>query len=224
MTNIVHEVKQGDTLSKIAQEYGVSIEDILAINSEIKNPSMIKVGQKINIPNITISVSMHFDGKTLAVTTNRTLNEDTSENISKYQARSGLPKGSPSIPYLNSKHNLSLKMDIDYTQPRYDNVSFAGPIPDGWYGTARTYYLKLSADMTYQKTGGGWGVGGWILQETFLNSMGGRNGFFLHHDGGNPGTAGCIGLVHGNDMHKIRELLRTAHKTGQREVTITVQY
>ena len=42
-----YEVKSGDSLSKIAKEQGKSLEDILKLNPEIKNPDRIKPGQKI---------------------------------------------------------------------------------------------------------------------------------------------------------------------------------
>lgn len=43
---IVHEVKRGDSLTKIAKQYGVSMEDIKANNPSIKN-NQIQIGQKI---------------------------------------------------------------------------------------------------------------------------------------------------------------------------------
>src|SRR5918994_1599959 len=45
----VHVVGQGESLSYIASLYGVSVEDILAIN-DIRNPNRIQVGQEILIP------------------------------------------------------------------------------------------------------------------------------------------------------------------------------
>lgn len=43
-------VKAGDTLSQIALNNGVSLKAVIAANPQIKNPSLIYVGQKINIP------------------------------------------------------------------------------------------------------------------------------------------------------------------------------
>ncbi|OAA21346.1 5'-nucleotidase C-terminal domain-containing protein [Kosmotoga sp. DU53] len=45
----VHEVTYGDTLSKIAKIYGVSVKDILRWNPWIENPDLIYPGQKITI-------------------------------------------------------------------------------------------------------------------------------------------------------------------------------
>lgn len=221
MASSTYVVQSGDSLSEIAQTLGIPAEDILSENPDISDPDKIFVGQKLAVPYTEIRISMNFDGKELRVYTKKNGKLHKTES---FQARSGLPKNSPAIPDLNKKHGLSLKSNIDYTDPKHDNVRFAGPIP----GKTK-YRLNLSQEMTYDKTksdgdGAGWGVGGWLLKETFWNSLGGRNEFFLHHDGGNPGTAGCIGIVHGNDVRAIRRLLRQAYDNGQRKVVITVGY
>src|SRR5437763_11132543 len=43
-------VQQGDTLSGIAQKFGVSLSDLEAANPQITNPDLIFAGQVINIP------------------------------------------------------------------------------------------------------------------------------------------------------------------------------
>ena len=43
-------VQKGDTLAKIAARIGVSWRDILAVNPQIQNPSLIYAGQVINLP------------------------------------------------------------------------------------------------------------------------------------------------------------------------------
>ena len=47
---VVHVVKAGDTLSKIATKYGVTVDQILAANPQIKDPNKIAVGDEIVIP------------------------------------------------------------------------------------------------------------------------------------------------------------------------------
>lgn len=47
---VVYIVKSGDTLSKIAAIYGVTVDQILAANPTIKNPNKIALGDKIVIP------------------------------------------------------------------------------------------------------------------------------------------------------------------------------
>jgi LysM repeat protein len=46
---VIHVVKKGDVLSKIAKQYGVSIDAIKAAN-DIDNPNLIKSGDKLLIP------------------------------------------------------------------------------------------------------------------------------------------------------------------------------
>ena len=43
-------VKSGDTLGKIASKTGTSLSALLAVNTQIVNPSLIYVGQVINLP------------------------------------------------------------------------------------------------------------------------------------------------------------------------------
>jgi LysM repeat protein len=47
---VVYSVKAGDSLSGIAASYGVTVDEILAVNPEITNPNRIVPGDKIVIP------------------------------------------------------------------------------------------------------------------------------------------------------------------------------
>lgn len=64
----VYMVKKGDTLSKIGAKFGVSVSDLVKWNG-IKDPDLIKIGQKIEIkaPATNDPVKEYFIGK---VTTN----------------------------------------------------------------------------------------------------------------------------------------------------------
>ncbi|HAG09719.1 MAG TPA: hypothetical protein DCK87_09220, partial [Desulfotomaculum sp.] len=44
-----HIVQSGETLSKIAQTYGLTLDELLALNPDIKDPSKITVGQELTI-------------------------------------------------------------------------------------------------------------------------------------------------------------------------------
>jgi LysM repeat protein len=48
-----YEIQPGDSLSKIAAAFGISLEDLLAANKQISNRDSINIGQKINIPGAT---------------------------------------------------------------------------------------------------------------------------------------------------------------------------
>jgi nucleoid-associated protein YgaU len=49
-TPFVYVVVKGDTMSKIASRFGVTIDDILAVNPKIKDPDKIAIGDEITIP------------------------------------------------------------------------------------------------------------------------------------------------------------------------------
>jgi hypothetical protein len=46
----VHIVAKKETLSKIAKKYGITLEELLAANPQIKNPNRIDIGDEITIP------------------------------------------------------------------------------------------------------------------------------------------------------------------------------
>jgi hypothetical protein len=48
--NKTHIVKRGDTLFSIAEEHGLTLNEILAANPQIANPNLIIVGQEVLIP------------------------------------------------------------------------------------------------------------------------------------------------------------------------------
>lgn len=48
-SNLIYEIKKGDTLFNLASRYGVSWQTLAELNS-LKEPYLLKVGQKIKIP------------------------------------------------------------------------------------------------------------------------------------------------------------------------------
>ncbi|WP_198409473.1 LysM peptidoglycan-binding domain-containing protein [Limnochorda pilosa] len=49
----IYRVRAGDTLFRIAQRFGVSVDAILQANPQITNPDVLRVGQSICIPGVT---------------------------------------------------------------------------------------------------------------------------------------------------------------------------
>jgi LysM repeat protein len=43
-------IKSGDTLLKIAKKFGLTVDELLAANKQIKNPNKIAVGDELIIP------------------------------------------------------------------------------------------------------------------------------------------------------------------------------
>jgi hypothetical protein len=46
----VYVIKAGDTLLKVARRFGLTLDELLAANPQIKNPNVIALGQEIIIP------------------------------------------------------------------------------------------------------------------------------------------------------------------------------
>lgn len=44
-------IQKGDRLSKLAEKWGCTVDDILRVNPSIKDPNIIFDGDKIRIPN-----------------------------------------------------------------------------------------------------------------------------------------------------------------------------
>ena len=63
---MIHTVKAGETLSKIAQKYGTTYQKIAAYN-RIANANLIRVGQKIKIPADTQAVQSFKKGDKVKV-------------------------------------------------------------------------------------------------------------------------------------------------------------
>ena len=49
-SGLTHTVSSGDTLSEIAQTYGVSLQELIAANPQIANPNRIYPGDEVNVP------------------------------------------------------------------------------------------------------------------------------------------------------------------------------
>lgn len=47
---VVHIVRSGDTLGRIARRFGVSIRAILDVNPQLQDPNLIVTGQTLSLP------------------------------------------------------------------------------------------------------------------------------------------------------------------------------
>ena len=65
-TPTVYIVKPGDTLSKIATSFGLTVEDLLAVNPQITDPNSIQIGDEIVIPEPEPSEIVDTGGEELA--------------------------------------------------------------------------------------------------------------------------------------------------------------
>jgi 3D (Asp-Asp-Asp) domain-containing protein len=45
-----HEVKSGDTLYKVGQSHGITVEDMIGANTQLVDPNLIYIGEVLNVP------------------------------------------------------------------------------------------------------------------------------------------------------------------------------
>ena len=62
-------VKAGDTLSKIAKRYGISLAQLLQANPQIKNPDKIRIGQIVNLPDTSTETTQPLPSKIVSAVT-----------------------------------------------------------------------------------------------------------------------------------------------------------
>jgi LysM repeat protein len=84
---LVYTVKEGDTLSSIAQTHGVSIQDIVEANN-LANPDMLNIGQELIIPG-------HFISPTAAPPTEEAATDEAS--LTTAPASDALPAPLPTL-------------------------------------------------------------------------------------------------------------------------------
>jgi uncharacterized YkwD family protein/spore coat assembly protein SafA len=64
----IHTVASNDTMYRIAVRYGVGLQTLIAANPQIKNPSVIWQGMRVNIPGASIGSSTGQTGTTVDAT------------------------------------------------------------------------------------------------------------------------------------------------------------
>lgn len=244
-------VKPGDTVSGYS---GCLYKDVLmgweefgrpegGVVKPLKDPGQIKAGETLyHIPTRDAGQDkapvapgkptgrpyLLFDGKHLHWKT------ENGTSAFSMPAVSGLMPNNPQIDRLIKAGRKDVQKGVDYTDPKYQDIPGAGPIPEG------SFALPLRPGMPFDKTeedGAGWGVGAWRLESTtrtdtvlrwidarVIDLPGVRSGFFLHEDGGDNGTAGCIGLSERSDVLKLRQKLVEYHAQGRDRIIITVDY
>ena len=80
------EVKAGDTLTTIAEEKGVPVQDVIDANPQIKNPDLIRPGEKVTLPGMLSTA-----GKLLKTATDPEAPAPVSEDPDREFYQSGIP-------------------------------------------------------------------------------------------------------------------------------------
>ena len=78
-------VKKGDCMKKIAREHGITLEQLIALNPQVKNPNLIYVGQVLIISNTGATVTTTTTDATKTYTVQR------GDSLYKIAKKNGLP-------------------------------------------------------------------------------------------------------------------------------------
>lgn len=70
MAKGTYKVRKGDTLSAIARANGITLKELMAVNPQITDPSLVKVNQIINLPD-KVQAQANADQKQLSVDVNK---------------------------------------------------------------------------------------------------------------------------------------------------------
>lgn len=124
---VVYIVKRGDTLSKIAAKYGTTYQKLAEYNG-IKNPRLIRVGQKIRIPNVEEKVEEKKEDIIYTVKRGDTLSKIATKYNTTYQKLAEYNNiKNPSLISVGQQIKIPntevKKEDIIYTVVKGDSLS-----------------------------------------------------------------------------------------------------
>lgn len=77
-----YEVTAGQTMTEIASNVGIALDELIAANPQIENPNLIYIGQKINIPASAVEVDASEVGTAVAEQTQEAVEETTAGDTS----------------------------------------------------------------------------------------------------------------------------------------------
>jgi lipoprotein-anchoring transpeptidase ErfK/SrfK len=142
-----HVVEQGQELGLIAREYGVSVEDILAMN-DLDNPDLLYIGQELVIPAAGIYTPTAADAPSAPTSTGKAIVVSTEDQrIYAYEngqlVRSDLVStGLPATPTVQGDYHIYVKYTAtDMSGPGYylPQVPYTMYFYEG-YGIHGTYW------------------------------------------------------------------------------------
>lgn len=219
-TNNSYKLAKGDSLSKIAQNNGTTLNELLKYNPNIKNPNNVLIGQSINLPKerkYTPKVRTIQEIENLE----KEYNNDTDENIiNKWHERNntnrpyiiddkknnkiGIYKNGKlikSYQAIHGKNKESDDMTITHTDNKGKIINLAGNLstPAGYYISNRTNdyhgapaYMRQTKAMRDKKLNAG--IPSSIHKRTIIE---------------NANTNGCTGVC-GADLKDMANILGNA--------------
>lgn len=216
-TNNSYKLAKGDSLSKVAQNNGITLNELLKYNPNIKNPNNVLIGQSINLPKekkYTPKVRTIQEIENLE----KEYNNDTDENIiNKWHERNntnrpyiiddkknnkiGIYKNGKlikSYQAIHGKNKESDDMTITHTDNKGKIINLAGNLstPAGYYISNRTNdyhgapaYMRQTKAMRDKKLNAG--IPSSIHKRTIIE---------------NANTNGCTGVC-GADLKNMANIL-----------------
>ena len=120
--DIIYEIQKGDTLDRLKRKFRVSPEILQAINAPL-NPSNLKIGRRIKIPNLQFSILVNKMDNTLTL-------YNHGKFFKKYRVRTG----NQSYRTPEGDFKIGVKMvNAPWTNPK-DNRRYAGGEPGNELG------------------------------------------------------------------------------------------
>ncbi|MBQ2862549.1 MAG: LysM peptidoglycan-binding domain-containing protein [Clostridia bacterium] len=171
----MHEVKYGDTLTRIAKEYGVSVSDIAELNN-IANPNHIRTGDILKIPQKSPTPAPDLAPEpTPEPTPERTYTVKRKDTLSGIGAKLGIPwrkiAEANGIVYPHTIYEdqvLILPSDNDDGVAERTTVTHKVVRGDTLSAIARRYNTTVAAILNanrskYRAIGADYIVVGWVL-------------------------------------------------------------
>ena len=145
-------IQWGDTLGDIATKYGVSLSDILAVNPQIWNASLIFPGQVINLPALTsVPPSTNYPSTNNPNTCTPSPYNPSACNPSNYNPPSYYPSNYDPNACNPSPYNPSACNPSNYNPPSY-HPSNCNPSPYNHYAcNPSTYYPSPANSPLYSE-------------------------------------------------------------------------
>jgi spore coat assembly protein SafA len=128
----IHIAQKGDTMWKIAEEYGVDFQELLRANSQLKNPDRISPGVKIKLPAKQVPLKSREDARPAEEV------EEKTQDLPSAKAAESALKDTAAVPTVQTVSSA-------------EKVTSASPVPPArWPRWPGEHYPVVQPGNTYQ--------------------------------------------------------------------------
>jgi murein DD-endopeptidase MepM/ murein hydrolase activator NlpD len=116
----IHTVKAGETIAKIARQYGVSIEQIIEAN-QLTNPNFVSIDRQLVIPNSELArgVSNNTKSEAISAQGGASLISDSAKPLTSFAEKKAELRNQKKTAIDNSSRDRQLTNDDSVTQDSY---------------------------------------------------------------------------------------------------------